>query len=181
MVKPSRGTRAISAPMFWGSILPLRRILMADALAVHARIIIVTDDNYVMAQGCSSNYHWRSRMGALRAYRRSKLGNFWIARELQKRHPHYNVFIVHPGAVATDLRGNGLLPAWLNRFLCDIPQRKCAERRHAAEVCAAQKFQDLSSRMAAIITTCMANVSLIMPTPPPMMRRRRAYGRDAMK
>ena len=82
----------------------LRRILMAEALAPHARIIVVTDDVYVKARGCSSNYHWRSQMGASRAYSRSKLGNFWIARELQKRHPHYNVFIVHPGAVATFAR-----------------------------------------------------------------------------
>ena len=116
----------------------LRRILMADALAVHARIIIVTDDNYVMAQGCSSNYHWRSRMGALRAYSRSKLGNFWIARELQKRHPYFNVFIVHPGAVATDLRGNGRLPTLLSRFLCVSPSAGA----QTSLICAAQ--QDLT-------------------------------------
>jgi NAD(P)-dependent dehydrogenase (short-subunit alcohol dehydrogenase family) len=91
----------------------LRRILMADTLAVHARIIVVTDDVYVKAQACSSNYHWRSQIGADNAYRRSKLGSFWIARELQKRHPHYNVFIVHPGTVATELRDIG---GWIGRF-----------------------------------------------------------------
>ena len=116
----------------------LRRILMANALAIHARIIIVTDDNYVMAQACSSNYRWRSQMGALRAYSRSKLGNFWIARELQKRHPHFNVFIVHPGAVATALRGNGRLAAWLNRFFCVSP----IAGAQTSLMCAAQ--QDLS-------------------------------------
>ena len=99
----------------------LRRILMAEVLAIYARIIIVTDEKYVMAQGCSSNFRWRSRLGALRAYSRSKLGNFWIARELQKRHPHFSVFIVHPGAVATDLRGSGRFAAWFNRLLCVTP------------------------------------------------------------
>ena len=68
----------------------------------------------------------------------SKLGNFWIARELQKRHPYFNVFIVHPGAVATDLRGNGRLPAWLNRFLCLSPSAGA----QTLLMCAAQ--QDLS-------------------------------------
>ena len=116
----------------------LRRILMAEALAPHARIIVVTDDVYVKARGCSSNYHCRSQMGASRAYSRSKLGNFWIARELQKRHPHYNVFIVHPGTVATDLRRGIPISGWLSKFFCISP----FEGAQTTLMCAGQ--QDLS-------------------------------------
>ena len=116
----------------------LRRILMVEGLALHARIIILTDEVYVKAQGCSSNYRWRSQMGASRAYSRSKLGNFWIARELQKRHPHYNVFIVHPGVVATDLRGTGRLAARFQRLFLISP----SEGAQTALMCAGQ--QDLS-------------------------------------
>ena len=116
----------------------LRRILMVGGLAVHARIIIVTDEIYVRAQACSSNYRWRSPLGATRAYCRSKLGNFWMARELQKRHPHYNVFIVHPGAVATDLRGKSRFAARVQKFFLISP----SEGAQTSLMCAGQ--QDLS-------------------------------------
>ena len=36
---------------------------------------------------------------------RSKLGNLWIARELQRRFPDLTVTAVHPGVVASDLAG----------------------------------------------------------------------------
>ena len=88
-------------------------------------------------------------MGALRAYSRSKLGNFWIARELQKRHPHFNVFIVHPGAVATDLRGNGRLAAWLNRFFAYRHCRSAdiADVRSSARPVAWQLLSQYARRM----------------------------------
>lgn len=95
----------------------LRRELMAGSVSRRARIIILTGDGYITADGCSPKYSWRSRLGGLRAYNRSKLGNFWIARELQRRHPELNVFIVHPGIVATDLGGTGALGAWVKRSL----------------------------------------------------------------
>ena len=95
----------------------LRRELMNGSLARRARIIILTGDIYIMAEGCSPSYHWHSRLGAMRAYNRSKLGNFWIARELQRRHPELNVFAVHPGVVASGLGGGGKFAAWLKRAL----------------------------------------------------------------
>ncbi len=84
----------------------LRRGLMKGLLSAHARVIVLTGDIYVMADDCTPNFRWRGAFGGMQAYNRSKLGNFWIARELQRRHGHLNVFIVHPGVVATALGGN---------------------------------------------------------------------------
>ena len=100
----------------------LRRELMTGSLALRARIIILTGDFYIMAEGCSPSYHWHSRLGAMRAYNRSKLGNLWIARELQRRHPDLNVFAVHPGVVASGLGNGGKFAAWLKRALLITPQ-----------------------------------------------------------
>lgn len=100
----------------------LRRALLDGCLADKARVIIVTGDIYIMADSCSENYRWRSRRGAMRAYCRSKLGNFWIARELQKRHPRLNVFIVHPGVVATGLGGGGALMQKLKQAMLISPR-----------------------------------------------------------
>jgi NAD(P)-dependent dehydrogenase (short-subunit alcohol dehydrogenase family) len=95
---------------------------MTSSLARRARIIILTGDIYIMAEGCSPSYQWHSRLGAMRAYNRSKLGNFWIARELQRRHPDLNVFAVHPGVVASGLGRGGKFAAWLKRALLITPQ-----------------------------------------------------------
>lgn len=84
----------------------LRRGLLQNMLSLHARIIVLTGDIYVMADDCTPNYKWRGALGGMKAYNRSKLGNFWIARELQKRYGELNVFVVHPGVVATALGGN---------------------------------------------------------------------------
>lgn len=91
---------------FAGNVLghfALRQGLMSGILSPHARIIILTDDQYLKAHACTPQFKWRGRQGALKAYNRSKLGNFWMARELQRRHPQLNVYIVHPGLVATGL------------------------------------------------------------------------------
>lgn len=84
----------------------LRRGLLKGLLAPHARVIVLTGDIYVLADDCTPNYRWRGKLGGMQAYNRSKLGNFWIARELQKRHSQLNVYVVHPGVVATALGGD---------------------------------------------------------------------------
>ena len=55
------------------------------------------------------------------AYCRSKLGNLWIAAELQARHPELSVSVVHPGAIDTDLGGQVRgVQAWFKRtFMID--------------------------------------------------------------
>ena len=116
----------------------LRRELMVESVAQKARIIIVTGDIYIMAEGCSPGYQWRSRVGAMRAYNRSKLGNFWIARELQRRHRELNVFVVHPGIVASGLGGGGKFSAWVKQALFISPQQGA----QTSLMCASQ--EDLS-------------------------------------
>lgn len=39
------------------------------------------------------------------AYAHSKLGNLWLAFELQRRHPGLDVAVVHPAVVASNLGG----------------------------------------------------------------------------
>lgn len=84
----------------------LRRLLLNDYLADHARVICLTGDIYVLADMCTADFNWSGPLGGMKAYCRSKLGNFWIARQLQFRHPQLNVFIVHPGVAATALGGD---------------------------------------------------------------------------
>lgn len=112
----------------------LRRMLQAGSLARHARIIIVTGDIYITTEACSSRFPWRGAVGGMRAYARSKLGNFWIARELQKQCPDFNVFVVHPGVVATRLGGGGRLTDWLKRKLLISP----TEGAQTSLMCATQ-------------------------------------------
>jgi NAD(P)-dependent dehydrogenase (short-subunit alcohol dehydrogenase family) len=83
----------------------LRELIGANAVHPDARIVVVTGDIYVMARECTPDYRFDGALGGMRAYCRSKLGNIWIARELQRRHPELHVAIAHPGVVATDLGG----------------------------------------------------------------------------
>lgn len=113
----------------------LRRGLLGSLLSDHARVIVLTGDIYVLADGCTPNFRWRGARGAMQAYCRSKLGNFWIARELQKRHSHLNVFIVHPGVAATGLGGGYRgLGGRLKRRLLISPQ----DAAQTALLCATQ-------------------------------------------
>ena len=83
----------------------LRGLIAARALAPNARVVVVTGDIYVLASDCTSDYAFGSAWGGVQAYCRSKLGNIWLAHELQRRHPDLHVAIAHPGVVATNLGG----------------------------------------------------------------------------
>ncbi|MEM1434801.1 MAG: SDR family NAD(P)-dependent oxidoreductase [Pseudomonadota bacterium] len=84
----------------------LRRALQRAALlSPSARVICVTGDIYILEHECSPAFRWRGATGGLKAYCRSKLGNLWIAAELQRRFPELTVASVHPGVVASDLAG----------------------------------------------------------------------------
>jgi len=104
----------------WGHFF-LRRQLIHAGLLPDARIVVLTGDIYALQSDCTPDYAWRGASGGLLAYCRSKLGNFWIAAELQKRHPELTVFVVHPGAIDTDLGGKaGAIGAWFKRtFMID--------------------------------------------------------------
>jgi NAD(P)-dependent dehydrogenase (short-subunit alcohol dehydrogenase family) len=83
----------------------LRQLIAANALRPDARVVVVTGDIYVMARECTPDYRFSGPLGGMQAYCRSKLGDIWIAHELQRRHPGLHVAIAHPGVVASDLGG----------------------------------------------------------------------------
>lgn len=89
-----------------------------DLLAETARVIVVTGDIYILSSDCTPDYTYRTMLGASMAYNRSKLGNIWIAKALQERHPELTVVQVHPGVVASDLMvGNSALERAMKRLL----------------------------------------------------------------
>jgi len=83
----------------------LRDLLRAGALVRNARVVVVTGDIYILAKDCTPDFAFTGRGGGMQAYCRSKLGDIWIARELQRRQPDLHVVIAHPGVVATNLGG----------------------------------------------------------------------------
>ncbi len=99
----------------------LLRHLMNRGLADNARVVIVTGDIYILARDCTSDYAYRTRLGGMGAYCRSKLGDLWLADQLQRRHPQLHVLVAHPGAVASELGGggSGLMGAFQRRTLLD--------------------------------------------------------------
>ncbi|MGC6535172.1 MAG: SDR family NAD(P)-dependent oxidoreductase [Parvibaculales bacterium] len=113
----------------------LRRGLLEGMLAPHARVIAVTGDIYVMADQCTPQFRWRGAVGGMKAYNRSKLGVFWLARELQRRESQLNVFIVHPGVVASNLAmpSRGLV-GWLRRKM----MISCRDGAQTPLICATQ-------------------------------------------
>jgi NAD(P)-dependent dehydrogenase (short-subunit alcohol dehydrogenase family) len=100
----------------------LLRHLVGRQLAADARVVIVTGDIYILANDCTSDYRYRMPFGGMLAYCRSKLGNLWLARELQRRHPKLRVRVVHPGVVVTSLGGErrGLAYAFSRSMMLDV-------------------------------------------------------------
>ncbi len=100
----------------------LLRHLVGRQLAADARVVIVTGDIYILASDCTPDYRYRTPFGGMLAYCRSKLGNLWLARELQRRHPELHVRVAHPGVVATHLGGErrGLADALSRRMMLDV-------------------------------------------------------------
>ena len=84
----------------------LRRALQQRGLLRAARVVIVTGDIYVLERECTPDFAWQGARGGMRAYCRSKLGDLWIASELQRRCPELTVLCAHPGVVATNLGGS---------------------------------------------------------------------------
>jgi len=101
----------------------LRRSLEESGLLSRARVVILTGDIYVLESECTPDFTWRGRLGGMRAYCRSKLGNLWMAEELLRRSPQLSVYVVHPGVVATNLGGDaGALGNRLKRLLMIDPE-----------------------------------------------------------
>ncbi|MCG8588534.1 MAG: SDR family NAD(P)-dependent oxidoreductase [Proteobacteria bacterium] len=94
----------------------LLRHTLATTLTDAARIVMLTGDIYVLAGDCGPDYPYQTPLGGMLAYCRSKLGNLWLAQQLQERHPQLHVVSVHPGVVASGLGGTGgALGTWIRR------------------------------------------------------------------
>ncbi len=101
----------------------LRQQLERAGLLAQARVVMLTGDIYVLESACTPDYVWRGRSGGMRAYCRSKLGNLWIGGELLRRFPRLSVYVVHPGAVATNLGGDaGALGSFVKRLVMIPPE-----------------------------------------------------------
>lgn len=101
----------------------LRQELQRSGLLQHGRVVMVTGDIYILQSDCTPDYTWRGPLGGLRAYCRSKLGNLWIAGELQRRFSDLRVSSAHPGVVATNLGGDaGELGNRLKKLLMIAPE-----------------------------------------------------------
>jgi NAD(P)-dependent dehydrogenase (short-subunit alcohol dehydrogenase family) len=113
----------------------LQRLLVGRAIGAGARVVVVTGDIYILASECTPDFEYGSAFGGMLAYCRSKLGNIWIGRELQRRHPELVVRIAHPGVVATSLGGarRGLAEKISRRLLLDADRGA-----QASLVCATQ-------------------------------------------
>jgi NAD(P)-dependent dehydrogenase (short-subunit alcohol dehydrogenase family) len=81
----------------------LTRLLQDAGRLKDSRVVILTGDIYCLVSECTPDYKFSGSLGGLLAYARSKLGNLWLARELAARASDLSAFVVHPGAVATDL------------------------------------------------------------------------------
>lgn len=82
-----------------------------------ARVVVVTGDIYFQVSDCTPDFVWQGIKGGQAAYCRSKLGNLWIAGELQRRQGGLEVCAVHPGVVASGLFTGGPVVEWLKRRL----------------------------------------------------------------
>lgn len=97
----------------------VRRLLDRRMLAEHARVVIMTGDIYIRADGCTPDFKYEGGGGM--AYCRSKLGNIWFAKELQARHPELETVLVHPGVIATGLtRPEGIGATMQHLMLLDL-------------------------------------------------------------
>ena len=102
----------------------LRRELAAAAVLEATRVVVLTGDIYILASACTPDFRWSGAIGGMRAYCRSKLGNLWMAAELVKRSPAFEVRVVHPGVVATNLGGDaGAVGNWFKRRFMILPEQ----------------------------------------------------------
>lgn len=102
----------------------LRRDLAAAGVLEVTRVVTLTGDIYILASACTPDFRWNGAIGGMRAYCRSKLGNLWMAAELVKRSPAFEVRVVHPGVVATNLGGDaGAVGNWFKRRFMISPEQ----------------------------------------------------------
>ena len=94
-----------------------KRLLSAQLLATDARIVIVTGDIYILEKESRWDLKYQNAQGGMKAYCQSKLGNIWVAKELQRQYPEMTVAVVHPGVIASELVNSGKVGAVFKSLL----------------------------------------------------------------
>ncbi len=118
-----------------GHHLLIRRLLSGQHLVESARLVILTGDIYILTKQCTADYTYRTQFGGMLAYCRSKLGNLWVGAQLHSRFPELQVFMVHPGVVASRLGVNDRTSA---HPYAGGPQMSCELGAQTPLVCATQ-------------------------------------------
>lgn len=96
-----QGFEASIATNLLGHFVLRSRLHENKILVSNARIVVVTGDIYIKASDCTLNYDYTGE-GEM-AYCRSKLGVHWLFDEFHKSFPSYEMIIVHPGVIRTEL------------------------------------------------------------------------------
>ena len=94
-----------------------KNLLQSNILSNNARIVILTGDIYILENDSFWDLKYSSSLGGVKAYCQSKLGNIWVARELQKKYPELTVSIVHPGVISSGLGGAGSIGKFFKSFI----------------------------------------------------------------
>ena len=96
----------------------IRRLMNQSRFAACARIVMLTGDIYILAKDCTPDFRYQGASGCQAAYCRSKLGNLWWVREFARRYDRMSAFAVHPGVIASNLKGaTGRFGNWLRNVL----------------------------------------------------------------
>jgi len=98
----AEGMERTFAVNVFGHHLLFRGLQRRGLLAPNARVVITTGDVYMLANDCTSDF--RFSRGPM-AYARSKLGNIWQMREINRLYPDFHAVVVHPGVVASGFAG----------------------------------------------------------------------------
>jgi NAD(P)-dependent dehydrogenase (short-subunit alcohol dehydrogenase family) len=116
--RSAQGHEIAFATNVLGHFVLARRMIDQALLADGARVVVLTGDIYILEEECTPDFEYDGARGGRRAYCRSKLGNLWFTRELQRCHRRLEVCAAHPGVIATGLGGvAGGMGALVKRLL----------------------------------------------------------------
>ena len=87
-------------------------LIQYKMLRIESQVMVLGCEDYILAEDCTSKFNFPEEEYGYSVYRRSKLGQFWFARELQRRYDYLSVCIVHPGYCDTRLGLDSL-------YVCD--------------------------------------------------------------
>jgi NAD(P)-dependent dehydrogenase (short-subunit alcohol dehydrogenase family) len=133
-----QGFEAAFATNLVGHFLLRQRLHNLNLLASNARVVVVTGDIYIKADNCTKDFAYEG--GGEMAYCRSKLGVHWVFDEFHRRYPQYQMNIVHPGVIRTELATSN---TGFGGFLKSILMLSETEGAQTTLICATAGSEDL--------------------------------------